>query len=97
MISYYHIHKNGVLTREKLKTELIDYDTSIEAKKAGYHLTIISNQLGMKKNDFLRQIIKYEYPNYEWEKDNYQICEGYFDLVKEVLTKLKQTNQLNKK
>ena len=80
--------KNGVLTREKLKTELTNYDSSIEASKAGYHLTIISNQLGMKKNDFLRQVIKYEYPTYEWEKDNYQIREGYKDLVKKILNDL---------
>jgi hypothetical protein len=27
----------------------------------------------MAKNDFLRQVIGYEYPNYPWEKDNYSI------------------------
>ena len=78
--------KHGILTREQLKTELTQYDSSVEKSKAGYHLTIISNQLGMKKNDFLRQIIKYEYPNYPWEKDNYQIREGYKDLVEEIIS-----------
>ncbi|MFC1737952.1 endonuclease NucS domain-containing protein [Planctomycetota bacterium] len=82
----------GVLTREILKSELTKYDSSVEPAKAGYHLTIISNQLGMKKNDFLRQIIKYEYPTYEWEKDNYQIREGYSELAKEILEELKKEN-----
>jgi len=80
--------QNEVLTRDKLKTELTKYDNSVELAKAGYHLTIISNQLGMKKNDFLRQVIKYEYPNYPWEKDNYQIRDGYSDIVKEILDEL---------
>lgn len=80
--------KHGILTRKQLKTELTQYDSSVEKSKAGYHLTTISNQLGMKKNDFLRQIIKYEYPNYPWEKDNYQIREGYKDLVEEIINEL---------
>ena len=29
--------------------------------------------MGMEKNDFLRQVIGYEYPTNEWEKDNYFI------------------------
>ena len=80
--------KNDVLTREKLKEELLRYDDSLDSSKVGYHLTIISSQLGMKKNDFLRQVLKYEYPSYSWEKDNYQIQEGYNELVERVLEKL---------
>jgi len=81
--------KNGVLTREKLKEELLKYDDSLDSSKVGFHLTPISSQLGMKKNDFLRQVLKYEYPNYSWEKDYYQIQEGYNELVEGVLEKLK--------
>ncbi len=88
----YCLKNNRVLTREMLKSELIKYDSSVEPSKAGYHLTIISNQLGMKKNDFLRQVIKYEYPTYEWEKDNYQIRKEYVELVKELLQELEQTD-----
>ena len=41
------------ISREQLKKEFIDYDPSLDASKVGYHLTTISVQLGMKKNDFL--------------------------------------------
>ncbi len=82
--------RKGVLTREKLKSELTKYDSTVEPSKAGYHLTIISNQLGMQKNDFLRQVIQYEYPTYEWEKDNYQIREGYTELIREILQEFEQ-------
>ena len=54
-------------------------------KNKGYYVSLISNQLGLDKNDFLRQIIAYEYPNHPWEKDNYRIREEYVDLVKELL------------
>jgi len=36
------------------------------------------------RNDFLRQIISYSYPNYEWEKDNYTLNEKYRKLVEEI-------------
>ena len=39
----------------------------------------------MKKNDFLRQIIEYEYTNNPWEKDKYRIREGYIKLVKDII------------
>lgn len=78
----------GLITREQLKNELLEKDTSIDASKAGYYVTFISSQLGMKKNDFLRQVISYEYPNNPWEKDNYRIRVNYSDLVKAVLLKL---------
>ena len=43
----------------------------------------------LKKNDFLRQVIGYDYPNYPWEKDNYRVKQEYRDLVQEVLAELK--------
>jgi hypothetical protein len=48
-------------------------------------LAVISLQLGMLKNDFLRQVLAYEYPTYSWEKDNYRIRPEYRDLVVDVL------------
>jgi hypothetical protein len=39
----------------------------------------------MLKNDFLRQVLSYEYPNYRWEKDNYQVRPEYRELVADVL------------
>ena len=87
--------KKGVLTREKLKLELTKFDSTVEPSKAGYHLTKISNHLGMQKNDFLRQDIQYEYPTYQWEKDNYQIREGYAELVREILQDFEQMDSAN--
>ena len=80
--------EKGIITREHLKRELIKHDVSIDESKAGYHLTVISSQFGMKKNDFLRQVIKYKYPNNPWEKDNYQVRENYQELIKEILKNL---------
>ena len=48
----------------------------------------MSSQIGMKKNDFLRQVIAYDYPTNSWEKDNYSIRDGYSDLVREILGEL---------
>ena len=76
------------LTREDLKQKYLEYDPEADESKVGYYLTPISGQLGMKKNDFLRQIIKYEYPKYGWEKDNFSIVEEYRDMVKHILDEL---------
>jgi hypothetical protein len=78
------------LTREQLKKELLDYDSTLDASKVGYHLTVMSAQLGMKKNDFLRQVVAYEYPNYAWEKDNFSLREEFKDLVRQVLDEIEE-------
>lgn len=78
--------KKGVVTREELKKAFAEYNVP-DADKAGYFMSLISLQIGMKKNDFLRQIIAYEYPNYKWEKDKYRIRDGYEDLVKKLIQK----------
>ncbi|NLN59336.1 MAG: DUF91 domain-containing protein [Deltaproteobacteria bacterium] len=88
--------KRKSLTREQLKKELLEYDTTLDASKVGYHLTTMSSQLGMMKNDFLRQVVVYEYPNYAWEKDNFSIREEFKDLVREVLDEIKDKNSANK-
>jgi hypothetical protein len=44
----------------------------------------------MAKNDFLRQIIGYEYhPDMPWMKDNYFIQEGYEEIVREALDEMR--------
>lgn len=85
--------EKGIITREQLKNELLEHDDSVDGSKVGYYLTIISSQLGMKKNDFLRQVLQYKYPNNPWEKDNYQIRDGYKELLEEVLKDLSNKNR----
>lgn len=89
--------KKDVLTRDQLKKEFVSFDEQTDMSKAGYFLSLISSQVGMLKNDFLRQIIKYEYPNYTWEKDNYHIRNEHKSLVKEVLESLKQQDTASAK
>jgi len=84
--------EKNIVTREELKSELIKNDPTVDETKVGYYLTVISSQLGMKKNDFLRQVLKYEYPSNPWEKDNFQIIHKYREFVKEVLENLNKTN-----
>jgi len=83
--------QKNMLTREALKSELIKNDSTVDETKVGYYLTVISSQLGMKKNDFLRQVLRYEYPNNPWEKDNFQIVGKYGKLVEEILEELNKS------
>lgn len=83
--------KRKTLTRDQLKEELINYDATLDASKVGYHLTTMSSQLGMKKNDFLRQVIAYEYPKYHWEKDNFALREQFKSVVRDVLEELNRS------
>jgi ribosomal protein S24E len=76
------------ITREELKREFVRRNVAPDPSKAGYVLTVISGQIGMQKNDFLRQVIGYEYPNYTWEKDNYFVRPEYQRLVREILISL---------
>jgi hypothetical protein len=80
--------KAKTLTRDQLKRAFVDFDPKYDESKVGHYLTLVSSQLGMKKNDFLRQVIAYEYPRHHWEKDNFSIREQYRDLVREVLEEL---------
>lgn len=83
--------KSGKVTREQLKDEFVTYGEAESVRDAGYFLSLISQQIGMAKNDFLRQVIGYEYPNNPWEKDNYIIRENYEALVREVLSTFEAT------
>ena len=82
--------KTKVLSRDQLKKSFVDFDPKYDEKKVGYYLTLVSSQLGMTKNDFLRQVVAYEYPRHHWEKDNFSIRDQYRDLVVEVLEELKE-------
>jgi hypothetical protein len=87
--------EKGSISRDQLKQEFVNYGEADNTRDAGYFLSLISQQIGMEKNSFLRQVIEYEYPHHEWEKDNYQIREMYQKMVKEVLNELdEQENEM---
>lgn len=75
----------AIVTREYLKNKFIEIEPDADEAKIGYYLTPMSSQLGMKKNDFLRQVIRYEYPKHEWEKDNFHIVPEYRNLLSEII------------
>lgn len=77
--------EEDVVNREMIKEKLVQHGEAENEGKAGIILTTISREIGIKKRDWLRQIIHYEHPEHSWEKDNYQIREGYEELVREVL------------
>jgi len=77
-----------IVQRDLLKAEFVRLGEAEDTTSAGVSFTSISVQMGMEKNDFLRQIVGYEYPNNPWEKDNFYIREGFHDLVKEILSEL---------
>jgi hypothetical protein len=73
--------ENRVITRVQLKKELVKRSAAPDESQAGYFVSLISNQLGHKWKDYLRQIIKYEFPNHKWEKDNFSLNEKYRNMV----------------
>ena len=80
--------EHGVLQRDQLKEEFVTRGEAEDIALAGYRVTLVSSQLGMEKNDFLRQVVGYSYPNNSWEKDDYFIRDEYKDFVKELLDEL---------
>ncbi|MHA6281108.1 endonuclease NucS domain-containing protein [Salinimicrobium sp. CAU 1759] len=75
-------------TRDELKKDFVISGEAQNESQAGSFLSLISGQLGQEKKDYLRQIIKYSYPNYHWEKDNFSIRSEYRELVENVLNQL---------
>lgn len=73
------------VTRSQLVQEFLKRGLATDQAAAGRFISLISSQLGMAKNDFLRQVIGYEYPEFHWQKDNYHIRNGYRDLVEALL------------
>ena len=82
------LQRNKKVTREELKREFVRLDEAKDEAQAGQFISLISNQLGQKAKDYLRQLISYEYPNYSWEKDNFIINEEYRGLLEEILNEL---------
>lgn len=80
---------HDVITRKELRKEFVKRGGGNE-DQAGYFLALISTQLGLKRRDYLRQVIHYEFPNYKWEKDNFSIPKEYHGLVRDVLENLKK-------
>jgi ribosomal protein S24E len=80
--------QRSTVTREELKTQLVA-KTQADARKIGLALTSLSNQLGRKENDFLRQVLGYSYPNHFWEKDDFFIRPEHRDLVIQVLAEVR--------
>jgi ribosomal protein S24E len=76
--------KQSTVTRDELKTQLVA-KTQTDARKIGLALTSLSNQLGRKENDFLRQVLGYGYPNHYWEKDDFFVRSEHRNLVVQVI------------
>jgi hypothetical protein len=77
--------ENKIVTRVQLKKELVKRKAAADESQAGYFVSLISNQLGHKWKDYLRQIIKYEFPNHKWEKDNFSLNDKYRELVIKII------------
>ena len=67
------------------RPDLVEELAAKGVETPGHLIANISRLLGIARNDFLRQVIGYEYPTHEWEKDNYQVRDGYKKLVAQVL------------
>ncbi|MDZ7337453.1 MAG: endonuclease NucS [candidate division KSB1 bacterium] len=84
--------RDGKATREQLKEEFVKVGMAADANQAGSFLSLISQQMGLAKNDFLRQVIGYEYdPNHPWLKEVYYVKDEYRELLAEVLRDLERT------
>lgn len=84
--------RDGKATREQLKEEFVRVGMADNVNQAGYFLSLISQQMGMAKNDFLRQVIGYEqHPNHPWLKEVYYIKDEYRELLAEILRELERT------
>lgn len=84
--------RDGKATREQLKEEFVRVGMADNVNQAGYFLSLISQQVGMAKNDFLRQVMGYEFhPNHPWLKEVYFIREEYRELLEETLHELEHT------
>lgn len=80
--------EKGMITRDQLRKEFVRLKAAPDESQAGYFISLISNQLGHKWKDYLRQIVAYDFPNHPWEKDDFQIREEYRELVREVLASI---------
>lgn len=85
--------RDGKATREQLKEEFVRVGVAENVNQAGYFLALVSQQMGMAKNDFLRQVIGYElHPNHPWLKEVYFVKDEYRGVLEEILSELKTRN-----
>jgi Predicted nuclease of the RecB family len=77
--------QSAKVSRDIIKQRLVENHFADDLQKAGFQLSVISGQFGRAQNDFLRQVIGYEYPNNPWEKDNYHVRDGYREFAKELV------------
>jgi len=84
--------QHGTVTRDMIKAELIKQKEAEDEGNAGIILTTISRELGIKRRDYLRQVISYEKP-LPWEKDNYTIKDSYKDMVRQILNELEASGK----
>ena len=78
--------KNEVVARGTLKKALLDANESEDETEAGLHVTSISNLLGFRKRDYLRQAIEYSREkDHQWTKTDYRIKPQYREMIQEIL------------
>ncbi len=89
--------RDGRVHRDQIKNEFVKIGMAEKVSDSGYFLSLISGQLGMAKNDFLRQVIGYEIPpGQPWLKEYYFIREEYKQIVQDVLEELSASEDRNR-
>jgi hypothetical protein len=88
--------KTKVLTIEQFGKAFVDFDPNCNEEKSRHYMIHVSTELGLETNDFLRQVIEYEYPHNHWKKDNFSIRGRYRKLVTEVLEQLKTVSHASR-
>jgi hypothetical protein len=83
--------KNEVLSIMQFRKAFVNFDPNCDEQKVRHYMTHVSTALGKETNDFLRQVIEYEYPHNHWKKDNFSIKSQYRQMVMEVLERLKDS------
>ncbi|HAL61430.1 MAG TPA: hypothetical protein DCP08_03375 [Chloroflexi bacterium] len=75
--------------RDEIRKELVRRKEAKNWGHSGIVLSSISTQLGLPKNDYLRQVIRYDKPEpTPWMKDNYRIEEEYKSMIRELLIEI---------
>lgn len=86
--------ENRVFKRDEVKTKLFEEGIGSNIGQTGRYLSNISQFLTKKSNPHLRQIIDFKIGGSSGEtKDDYFVIEGYRDLLKNVLQKVKNESE----
>lgn len=87
----YLLKMNRNVTRIELKKEFLRVGGDLggsDTQQAGIFIALISNQLGQKRKDYLRQVLQYDYPSYDWEKDNFRINPQFREMMSQLLDEI---------